>query len=163
SLGFDDAIAALPGPKRLMEKLGDAVEGLARQAFWLSARPWANAARRDVLGLPPLPLGAFYRDLDKRHVPLLFGVSPSVHAPRELADWVHVTGYWFLDRFEWQPPADLLTFLETGPPPVFVGFGGLPDKHADDTAAAVIEALTRNGQRGILLQPSFPTLPPEAG
>src|SRR5581483_10609626 len=31
-----------------------------RQAVWLAARSWVNAARRTVLELPPLPLRQFY-------------------------------------------------------------------------------------------------------
>jgi len=37
-----------------------------------------------------------------------------------------ITGYWFLDEVgEWQPPADLASFLADGPPTVYFGFGSM--------------------------------------
>jgi sterol 3beta-glucosyltransferase len=43
-----------------------------------------------------------------------------------------VTGYWFLDPPPgWQPPADLLHFLQTGPAPVTIGFGNMASRDAE--------------------------------
>lgn len=64
-----------------------------------------------------------------------------------------VTGYWFLDPpGNWQPPEDLLRFLENGPPPVYIGFGSmrLPDPQALTRLA--LQALEMSGQRGVLLE-----------
>jgi UDP:flavonoid glycosyltransferase YjiC (YdhE family) len=134
------------------QKLGAKIGGSAvRQAMWLCARPWVNAARRDVLSLPPLPVREFYDTFDRRRVPLLYGFSPAVFAPEGLGDWVHVTGYWFLDApTAWEPPARLIEFLAEGPPPVFVGFGTMIDGDPKATTAVVVDALARAGQRGIL-------------
>jgi UDP:flavonoid glycosyltransferase YjiC (YdhE family) len=128
-------------------------------------RPWVNAARRDVLGLPPLPLREFYGILDARRSPLLYGYSPAVVPPTDLGHWVHVTGYWFLDRpADWEPPAALTEFLAAGPPPVFVTLGRA-DRHRESTPTTVIDVLARAGQRGILqLSSAFgegPDLPDE--
>src|SRR5205085_11311632 len=79
---------------------------VSRQAMWTFARPWVNAARREVLGLPALPWRERYGSLDQRQVPLLYGFSSTVFSPKERGDWVHTTGYWFLDRpSDWRPPA----------------------------------------------------------
>lgn len=51
---------------------------------------------------------------------------------------------------DWQPPAALEDFLETGPLPVYVGFGSMPSQRPEDAAAMVVEALQRNGLRGVL-------------
>src|SRR5690242_10059250 len=85
-----------------------------RQLLWLMFRPLTNAVRRDALGLPPLPMREPFGSMDRRRWPMLYAYSPAV-APRppDWGDWIHVTGYWFLDRpRDWQPPADLLAFLE---------------------------------------------------
>jgi UDP:flavonoid glycosyltransferase YjiC (YdhE family) len=140
--------------------------GVVRQAAWQCARPWVNAARRDVLGLPPLPAREFYTSLDRRQNPLLYGYSPTVVPPYDRRDWVHVTGYWFLDRPpEWEPPTALVEFLAAGPPPVYIGFGGVAFHDPEETTALVVEALSRAGQRGIISADALPVagarLPPE--
>ena len=85
--------------------------------------------------------------------PTLYGYSASV-IPTP-ADWTannHVTGYWFLnDLAGWQPPPALVDFLQSGPPPVYVGFGSMHNRNAEQVTELVIEALRRAGQRGILM------------
>jgi UDP:flavonoid glycosyltransferase YjiC (YdhE family) len=125
-----------------------------RQATWLSVRPWVNAARRDVLGLPPLPVRQIYDTLDARRLPVLYGYSRSVFPAAAVGDWVHVTGFWFLDRPpDWEPPASLVKFLDAGPPPVYVGFGAA-DYDPRRTTKVLVEALVRAEARGILFAPS---------
>ena len=50
-----------------------------------------------------------------------------------LSDWqnTQVTGYWFLDAAaDWTPPAALMKFLNSGKPPVYIGFGSMEDHQA---------------------------------
>jgi sterol 3beta-glucosyltransferase len=86
------------------------------------------------------------------------GFSPAV-VPRP-ADWpetVHVTGYWWpAQQPEWQPPQELVDFLEAGPPPVFIGFGSMtPDRERLQEAveAAVkkikVRAVVQSGWAGL--------------
>ena len=69
------------------------------------------------------------------------------------ADWpetIITSGYWFLDQSaEWQPPEDLLTFLEAGPPPVYIGFGSMTGSKPEKLGRVALEALAQSGQRGI--------------
>ena len=60
-------------------------------------------------------------------VPVLYSFSRHVlPPPKDWSENVHVTGYWILDETNcWQPPPELLNFLDAGPPPVFVGFGSM--------------------------------------
>ncbi|MFZ0548815.1 MAG: glycosyltransferase [Candidatus Promineifilaceae bacterium] len=76
-----------------------------------------------------------------------------VPLPPDLPDYAKVTGYWLLDAPPgWQPPQDVVDFLESGPPPVFVGFASMGDPlKAQETTKLVIEALEKVGQRGILV------------
>jgi UDP:flavonoid glycosyltransferase YjiC (YdhE family) len=63
-----------------------------------------------------------------------------------------VTGYWFLDEpADWQPPADLVRFLESGPAPVCVGFGSMVESDPARMTRVVLEALALSGQRAVLL------------
>lgn len=92
---------------------------------------------------------AYARSLN---TPFLYGYSPSLLPPP--ADWdeyQQVTGYWFLTAVaDWQPPAALCQFLESGPPPVYVGFGSMRPKNAERQTQAVLQALALSGQRAVL-------------
>jgi UDP:flavonoid glycosyltransferase YjiC (YdhE family) len=124
---------------------------LAEQLVWQMFRPSVNRFRRR-LGLAPQGLGGYFRQLEARAVPVLNGFSRHV-VPRP-PDWpayVHQTGYWHPHDPAWQPPGDLLRFLEEGPPPVFLGFGSMPVGDAQRVTTILVEALRLSGQRGVLL------------
>ncbi|MFG2018394.1 glycosyltransferase [Actinomadura geliboluensis] len=113
---------------------------------WQLSRPFINPWRDASLGLPRLPLRGRRPD-----GPVLACFSPAV-VPRP-ADWgpgVHLTGYWFLDEPEWEPPAELAEFLAAGPAPVYVGFGSMVPKDSAMTDLTVRTALKLAGVRGIV-------------
>lgn len=61
-------------------------------------------------------------------VPILMAWSPTLLPAA--SDWAHpdftVTGAWHRPTpCDWQPPDDLIEFLEAGDPPVYVGFGSM--------------------------------------
>lgn len=129
---------------------------LMRTALWQLLRPAANTARRDVLGLPPLPRRDLAGVLDRQGVPLLYGYSPAVVPEPPRDDRARVTGWWFLHRPRaWEPPPALTEFLAAGPPPVFVGFGSTADRDPAATTALVVEALRLAGRRGVLVRGPF--------
>ncbi|AOJ27939.1 glycosyltransferase [Burkholderia seminalis] len=101
--------------------------------LWQAFRNSTNAARAGVCGLPP-----------RKHVwtdhPMLYGVSPALLSGP--ADWppnVWACGQWRVDGRAWAPPCDLSAFLESGVPPVYIGFGSM----AGFDRAAMADALTR--------------------
>jgi sterol 3beta-glucosyltransferase len=125
---------------------------LANQLFIYLIRPVVNECRREILGLEPIP-ASFYRRLDVSHIPIVYGFSPNLlPRPYDWGEWLQVSGHWFLDeQLEWQPPEDLLRFLDAGKPPVYVGFGSMIDDQIKHATPIVLEALQRTDQRGILL------------
>jgi sterol 3beta-glucosyltransferase len=55
-----------------------------------------------------------------------------VSKPEDWGENIDVVGFFFLDVAEltdYEPPKDLLDFLEAGPPPVYIGFGSLVVDH----------------------------------
>jgi UDP:flavonoid glycosyltransferase YjiC (YdhE family) len=71
--------------------------------------------------------------------------------PKDWDDFIHVTGYWFLEQSaRWEPPIDLVNFLQSGLPPVYIGFGSMVNRKPEETADLVLQALARTGQRGVL-------------
>jgi len=124
---------------------------LRATAFTKLGQVQVDKWRERTLGLPAEPWRAELRRL--RRLPHLFGFSPSV-LPRPVgwAEWIHVTGYWFLDRpVEWKPPAELEAFLAAGPAPVGIGFSSSVGKSRATTTKITLDALERSGARGILI------------
>jgi len=89
----------------------------------------------------------------QKGVPELNGFSEHV-LPRP-ADWdenQHITGYWFLETpSDWQPDPALLQFLESGPPPVYVGFGSMAVGDPEEKTRLILKALEMSGQRAVVL------------
>lgn len=137
-------------------KLGGGFNHLSHAAMLpLTTAPYAglvNTWRRDALGLPPRAQFASELRREGRPVPVLYCYSREV-VPVP-ADWeaaIQVTGYWFLDEAQpWEPPAELLRFLESGPAPVYVGFGSMATRDPRQTTDLVVAALQRSGQRGVI-------------
>ncbi len=123
-----------------------------RQMMWQGFRQADALARTQVLELPTAPFLGPYKAARLNQNPVLYGFSPSVIAPP--VDWprTEVTGYWFLEPTpDWTPPPALSAFLEAGPPPVYVGFGSMGNRNPQQTAALVLEALQKSGQRAVML------------
>ena len=124
---------------------------VTRQMFWQNFKV-SDVETRKALGMSKAPFWGHFRALDKQPTPLLYGYSPHV-LPRP-GDWPashHVTGYWFLDEpASWSPPAELVDFLDAGPPPVYIGFGSMGSRNPEEAGRIVLGALARAGQRGVI-------------
>ncbi len=128
---------------------------LYMRAGWLFVGGLLNHWRTKCLGLPPWrSMGAMIATLGDRGTPWLYAYSPQLlPKPPDWSDNLHVTGYWFLDaQPNWQPPAELVRFLESGPPPIYVGFGSMSDKDPEHRTRLVLRALELSGQRCVLLK-----------
>ena len=125
--------------------------------FWQKNRKAINRFRKEILELPPLPfLGNQFRRKQPKNLsplPFLYGFSPLViPKPLDWSDWLNVTGYWFLDSsVHYQPPKELLDFINNGSAPVCIGFGSMAFGNTSNVAQVLLEALERSQQRGILL------------
>ena len=148
---FPSALAPLPQTP-LTTWANGLSHRVAQTMLWQMFRAADHAARSQVLGLPPASFWGPLAALQRANPTVLYGYSPRVVPPP--ADWspaLHVTGYWFLDApADWQPPAHLADFLRAGPPPVYIGFGSMVNTKPEATAALVLQALARTGQRGLL-------------
>lgn len=144
-----------PGSPATGDNLGAGRDVLAR-----SGALYAEVLRRlrARMGLPAV--GAAEAAVPPDGWPICHGFSPAV-VPRP-ADWppsVHVTGYWWSAvPTDWEPPRQLVDFLDAGPPPVFVGFGSmtpdderLPDVVARAVARAGVRAVVQAGWAGLEL------------
>jgi len=116
----------------------------------LTYRGAINKARRE-LGQPRLRL--VWDEL-----PILAAWSPTLVPPS--ADWTHpdvtVTGAWLLPtEAQWQPPDDLADFLDSGEPPIYVGFGSMAGTDTTRLRDAILGGLS---DRRVLLSAGWADL-----
>jgi UDP:flavonoid glycosyltransferase YjiC (YdhE family) len=125
---------------------------ILEQINWMANRAtaetfWSEHRKR-------IPLTDPYQQKEKKERMVLCGYSKVlVPLPPDLPEYARVTGYWLLETPQnWRPPKALCDFLESGPPPVFVGFASMGDPmKAKETTKVVIEALQMVGERGIIV------------
>ena len=129
-----------------------ATHRLTQQVMWQSFRAADNTARATVLHMEPARFWGPFAGFRQQQQTTLYAYSPHVvPSPPDWGGAIHVTGYWFLDPpAAWEPPPDLVAFLESGPPPIYVGFGSMSSSKPEEAADLVLQALARTGQRGVL-------------
>ena len=119
--------------------------------FWGSLRPsiadfWEKKQAKRLSIKNPL------RFIHREGLPVLYAFSRHVIPPP--ADWgahIAVTGYMFPEREpNWSPPEELEAFLNSGSPPVYVGFGSIQGNNAEETLQLAVEALRALGHRIVL-------------
>lgn len=123
--------------------------GLVNSLIWRQFRGPINAARQHM-GQPP-------RRSLWTGLPMLYGISPQLLAPP--SDWPvdHVVcGQWSAPAAPWQPSAELQTFLDAGPPPVYLGFGSMTGFDRERVLPALLSALA---PRRVLLFPGWVGVP----
>lgn len=85
-------------------------------------------------------------------ISVLYAVSPSVMPrPKAWGPNIHMTGFWWDDRpCDWQPPEDLLAFMEAGPVPIYIGFGSMNSGNMSKTFTTVIRAIRAAKVRAVV-------------
>ncbi|KAG2179075.1 hypothetical protein INT43_001925, partial [Umbelopsis isabellina] len=120
--------------------------------MWRGTSTQINNFRRQVLQLP----ATTFEKLQMWRVPFLYCFSPSiVPSPLDWMDWVHCTGYWFLDnpQTNWQPDEKLLEFLNNENdqrPIIYVGFGSIIVPDPDEITKVISESVLKAGVRAII-------------
>jgi sterol 3beta-glucosyltransferase len=145
--------ALVPLPRMRLPAWGNRLSySIAQQMLWQNYRAADNKARREVMHLAPAPFWGPFASLRRQEQMILYGYSPRVlPPPKDWGHFVHVTGYWFLEPpAGWEPPADLVDFLQAGPPPVYVGFGSMGNSKPEEATDLILRALARTGQRGVI-------------
>ncbi len=113
----------------------------------ITTRPLNGIRKRQ--GLPPVGREGLSSPLLN-----LVPVSPAVYPPNPL--WEprhHVVGYWFAEGpSAWEPPADLLSFLDYGDPPILISLGAmsLGDGDALESASLFVDAVQQVDARVII-------------
>ena len=101
--------------------------------------------RRATLQLPPIDDAGLH----------LMCKNPILAMEPELAplppEWPDADVIGYLDPGDGEPlPADVEAFIERGSPPVYIGFGSMPDPRPHETTAMFVEAARRAGVRAVI-------------
>ena len=122
------------------------------QVFWKAIAGQVNRWRKKELGLRSTDL----TKMAPHRVPFLYNFSPKVvPPPLDYSDWVHVTGYWFLDEAtDWKAPQALLDFISKarsdGKKLVYIGFGSIVVSDPAALTKTVIDSVHKADVRCIL-------------
>ena len=146
SLIFYDSI-------RLGKGFNYATHKIFEQVMWFATNSPIKQFWQKKFGKLPVHFGSPFSKQNTQKLPTIVSCSNYVfERPKDWPEHVHNTGYWFLEtEGDWEPPKDLVDFLQDGKPPVYVGFGSVANtKLAVQTTNLVLQALKRSGQRGVL-------------
>ncbi|GAK65413.1 glycosyltransferase family 1 protein [Moesziomyces antarcticus] len=127
------------------------------QMFWRASSFQINRWRKALLGLKPTN----FDRLEQHKVPFIYNFSPSlVPRPLDWYEWIHVTGFWFLDNPDnssskkWEPPEELVTFIrrsrERKRKLVYIGWGSIVVPDAEAMTRCVLQAVRKSGVCAIL-------------
>jgi sterol 3beta-glucosyltransferase len=146
--------ALLPARLRLGKGLNRLSHLLVEQAAWQTWRAQINHWRKSDLDLSPAPLAGPFARLYDQTTPVLYGFSPLVvPAPADWPAWHRVTGYWFPEEANWQPPEGLKRFIEVHPRLLYIGFGSPGTRQPQETLQIVLQALAEADLRAVLAFP----------
>jgi UDP:flavonoid glycosyltransferase YjiC (YdhE family) len=120
---------------------------------WAGICDIVNRFRRHTLGLPTLHVTAEGANvINDRAVPFTYLWSPGlIPKPDDWHDHVDVADFIFFEqKSRFEPPADLLAFLDAGDPPIYVGFGSCVVENPAELTRTIFAALEAAGVRGIV-------------
>lgn len=80
----------------------------------------------------------------------LIAASPVLCPPANFSPNHKFTGVWHLASPAYDPPSELIAFLEAGPPPVIITFGSMGGSNGRETTEILIEAVRKVKQRAVI-------------
>ena len=123
---------------------------LVHQISWQVFYP---TVRKFLKGKAPVSIITPYKQILKEQQLMLCGYSPTVlPRPADLPEQIIITGYWPLKEDpNWQPDPKLTAFINSGPPPIYVGFGSMGNPaNNQETVNILFKSLAQTGQRAVL-------------
>lgn len=125
---------------------------LVEMMTWQGLGDLVNRFRVKTLGLEPVSSlwapGALYR----MKVPYTYLWSPKlVPKPKDWGPEIDIAGFTFLDlASNFEPPQELVEFLDAGEPPVYIGFGSIVVDDPDKFTKMIFSAVKMAGVRALV-------------
>ncbi|KAI4329859.1 hypothetical protein MLD38_028197 [Melastoma candidum] len=119
--------------------------------IWLGIRDLINDVRKKKLKLRPVTYLSGSQGYDS-DVPYGYIWSPHlVPKPKDWGPKTDVVGFCFLDlASNYEPPKELVDWLQAGEKPIYIGFGSLPVEEPEKMTQTIVDALEETKQRGII-------------
>lgn len=77
--------------------------------------------------------------------------SALIPKPKDWGPHINITGFSFLKAApNYQPPEDLVKFLQAGPPPIYIGFGSIVVENPGELTKLIFGAVKRAGVRALV-------------
>ncbi|KAI6779104.1 Sterol 3-beta-glucosyltransferase UGT80B1 [Emericellopsis cladophorae] len=88
---------------------------------------------------------------DTLKIPFTYCWSPAlVPKPADWTSHIDVSGFFFRDAPQFTAPPELARFLESGPPPVYIGFGSIVLDNPNEVTWTILHAVRTAGVRAII-------------
>ncbi|KAK5171319.1 uncharacterized protein LTR77_004463 [Saxophila tyrrhenica] len=119
---------------------------------WQGLGDVINRFRQKSLGLDPISLIWAPGMLQRLKIPHTYCWSPAlIPKPKDWGQDVSISGFFFLNlASNYTPAPDLKQFLDSGPPPVYIGFGSIVLDDPNAMTELIFEAVRITGQRVLL-------------
>ncbi|GKT66114.1 glycosyltransferase family 1 protein [Colletotrichum tofieldiae] len=125
--------------------------GMVDYMTWQGLGDVINRWRRNVLGLETLPESVGSELLDVAQVPYTYCWSPAlIPKPKDWGPNIDICGFFLRPEPSYTPPSNLTTFLDKGPPPIYVGFGSIVIDDAESMTKTILDACRLSGVRAII-------------
>ena len=124
------------------------VEGLT----WQGLGRVINNFRRENLRLEPVSLLYAPNLLNRLEIPYTYCWSPAlIPKPNDWGNHISIAGFYFLSlASSFTPDPDLMKFLNSGPPPVYIGFGSIVVDDPDAMTNMIFQAVKKAGVRALV-------------
>ncbi|KAH6713659.1 hypothetical protein BKA61DRAFT_518360 [Leptodontidium sp. MPI-SDFR-AT-0119] len=125
---------------------------LVEMMTWQGLGDLVNNFRVKTLGLEPVSTLWAPGQLYRLKVPFTYLWSPGlVPKPKDWGPEIDIAGFVFLDlASSFEPPEDLVKFLDAGEPPVYIGFGSIVVDEPDKFTKMIFEAVEKAGVRALV-------------
>ncbi|KAK3078111.1 hypothetical protein LTS18_008412, partial [Coniosporium uncinatum] len=125
---------------------------LVEMMTWQGLGDLVNRFRVKTLGLEPVSTLWAPGQLYRLKVPYTYLWSPGlVPKPKDWGPEIDIAGFVFLElASSFEPPKELVDFLDAGEPPVYIGFGSIVVDDPDKFTNMIFEAVKLAGVRALV-------------
>ncbi|KAJ7517313.1 hypothetical protein O6H91_21G018300 [Diphasiastrum complanatum] len=136
-----------PAAYRLSYQVVDAL-------IWWGIRGFINDFRKKKLKIRPITYLSGASPQSISTLPTGYIWSPYlVPKPKDWGPLIDVVGFCFLNlAADYNPPEDLVKWLQRGSKPIYVGFGSLPVEDPERMTTIIVKALEQTHQRGLIFK-----------
>ncbi|KAL8831072.1 MAG: hypothetical protein Q9170_005452 [Blastenia crenularia] len=125
---------------------------LVEMMTWQGLGDIINRFREKSLGLEPVSLMWAPGMASRLRIPYTYCWSPTlIPKPKDWGSHISVAGFYFLSlASHFNPDPELASFLDDGPPPVYIGFGSIVVDDPNAMTRLIFDAVKQSGQRALV-------------